>query len=45
MINADRSSGRQSTSDPLFARPMGVRAVATMTASGMIASGVHNFAC
>src|SRR5216110_2802913 len=30
---APRSSGRRSTSDPLFARPIGVRAVATMTAS------------
>src|SRR5881227_920016 len=30
-----RSSGRQSTSEPLLARPIGVRAVATMTASGM----------
>ena len=29
----DRSSGRISRSDPLKARPMGVRAVATMTAS------------
>src|SRR5580658_8210484 len=33
--SAVRSSGRQSTSDPLLARPMGVRPVATMTASGM----------
>src|SRR5947207_6020448 len=32
---AARSSGRQSTSEPLLARPMGVRAVETMTASGM----------
>ena len=31
----DRSSGRHSTSEPLLARPMGVRPVATMTASGM----------
>src|SRR3954447_25225421 len=30
---APRSSGRRSTSDPLLARPIGVRAVATMTAS------------
>src|SRR5689334_13064435 len=30
-----RSSGRKSTSEPLKARPMGERAVATMTASGM----------
>src|SRR5690242_1594670 len=34
-IEAARSSGRTSTSDPLFARPIGLRAVATMTASGM----------
>src|SRR4051794_22035045 len=34
-IVAARSSGRTSTSDPLFARPIGLRAVATMTASGM----------
>ena len=33
--NAARSSGRASTSDPLAARPIGVRAVETMTASGM----------
>ena len=33
MMSADRSSGRQSTSDPLLARPIGVRAVATITAS------------
>src|SRR4051812_49753341 len=32
---AVRSSGRRSLSDPLNARPMGERAVATMTASGM----------
>src|SRR3954470_11347747 len=32
-IVAPRSSGRRSMSDPLLARPMGVRAVATMTAS------------
>src|SRR3954447_8422939 len=32
---APRSSGRQSTRDPLLARPIGVRAVETMTASGM----------
>ena len=31
---AARSSGRSSRSDPLTARPMGERAVATMTASG-----------
>src|SRR3954447_8553107 len=34
-IVAARSSGRKSFSDPLNARPMGERAVATMTASGM----------
>ena len=33
-----RSSGRMETSDPLNARPMGERAVATMTASGMAGS-------
>ena len=35
MTSAVRSSGRMSTSEPLKARPMGVRPVATMTASGM----------
>src|SRR6201996_2117348 len=35
VMKAARSSGRQSLSDPLPARPIGVRAVATMTASGM----------
>src|SRR5439155_21926853 len=34
-IVAVRSSGRASRSDPLTARPIGERAVATMTASGM----------
>ena len=34
-ICVDRSSGRIDTSDPLNARPIGLRAVATMTASGM----------
>ena len=34
-ICATRSSGRSSLSDPLKARPMGERAVETMTASGM----------
>ena len=34
-IEAVRSSGRTSTSDPLNARPIGLRAVATITASGM----------
>ena len=32
------SSGRRSTSDPLLARPIGLRAVATITASVMAAS-------
>jgi len=31
------SSGRTSASDPLTARPIGVREVATITASGMVA--------
>src|SRR5450759_5224550 len=35
---ADRSSGRQSTRDPLLARPIGVRDAATITASGMARS-------
>ena len=35
IANASRSSGRTSASDPLAARPIGVRAAATMTASGM----------
>src|SRR6476646_5303564 len=35
MIRDDRSSGRHSIREPLFARPIGVRAVETMTASGM----------
>src|SRR3954454_12297448 len=34
-MSAGRSSGRQSTSEPLLARPIGVRAVDTITASGM----------
>src|SRR5688572_7334186 len=34
IAKAARSSGRASTSDPLRARPMGVRAAETMTASG-----------
>src|SRR3954451_7071188 len=34
-MSALRSSGRQSTSEPLLARPIGVRAVETITASGM----------
>jgi len=37
MIVAVRSSGRTSVIDPLKARPIGVRAVATITASGMVA--------
>jgi cystathionine beta-synthase len=38
---AAMSSGRKSTSEPLKARPMGERAVATMTASGMGISSVR----
>jgi hypothetical protein len=38
MMNPPMSSGRASTSEPLKARPMGVRAVATMTASGTVLS-------
>src|SRR5580698_4881543 len=38
---AVRSSGRHSTSDPLLARPIGVRPVATMTASGMRAPRIR----
>src|SRR3954447_16483333 len=41
MMVAVRSSGRRSTSDPLNARPMGERAVATMTASGMSGSSLR----
>src|SRR5262245_28429139 len=37
-ICADRSSARMPTSDPLLARPIGLRAVATMTASDMTSS-------
>src|SRR5665213_3205096 len=40
MTRAARSSGRHSTSEPLLARPMGVRSVATITASGMCGSSV-----
>ena len=36
-ICVDRSSGRIDASEPLLARPIGLRAVATMTASGMMA--------
>jgi hypothetical protein len=32
---AARSSGRHSTSEPFMARPIGLRAVETITASGM----------
>src|SRR3954469_12896644 len=39
-MRAARSSGRTSRSDPLLARPIGDRAVATMTASGMVTPGV-----
>src|SRR3954451_5999364 len=39
--NAPMSSGRASISDPLKARPIGVRAVATMTASCMDPSPVR----
>ena len=35
MTNAVMSSGRRSISEPLKARPMGVRMVSTITASGM----------
>src|SRR4051812_14507579 len=35
IANAARSSGRASTSEPFAARPIGVRAVETITASGM----------
>ncbi|MBS1264927.1 MAG: hypothetical protein MAG471_00755 [Acidimicrobiaceae bacterium] len=38
MMKADMSSGRASTRLPLLARPMGVRAVATITASGIVGS-------
>src|SRR4051794_10172724 len=41
MMVAVRSSGRKSTSDPLNARPIGERAVETMTASGMTDSSVQ----
>src|SRR3954467_2460156 len=36
---AARSSARTSLSEPLTARPIGVRAAATMTASGMVVAG------
>src|SRR3982074_2715821 len=41
MADAARSSGRASTSDPLRARPIGVLAAATMTASGIGCSRRH----
>src|SRR5437764_11418486 len=41
MMVAVRSSGRKSTSDPLNARPIGERAVETMTASGMTGSSIQ----
>src|SRR3954453_18145038 len=44
-IVAARSSGRTSTSDPLFARPIGLRAVATMTASGISMSSWMRSTC
>ena len=40
-IVAARSSGRTLVSDPLWARPMALRAVETMTASGMTGSSVR----
>src|SRR3954452_19075295 len=39
------SSGRKSTSDPLKARPIGDRAVLTMTASGMTTPHVTSAQC
>ena len=36
MMNAAVSSGRRSFSAPLKARPIGVRTLSTMTASGMV---------
>src|SRR4051812_39228826 len=41
IANATISSGRTSTREPLCARPIGVRAAATMTASGIGRSGDH----
>jgi acetyl-CoA C-acetyltransferase len=38
IANASRSSGRTSASDPLIARPIGVRDAATITASGTATS-------
>src|SRR5690349_17639678 len=46
IANATRSSGRASTSEPLRARPMGVRVAATITASciGRTRGQVHDLA-
>src|SRR6266851_7028185 len=41
IANAARSSGRASTSEPLRARPIGVRVAATITASGIRCSRRH----
>src|SRR6266511_2132777 len=41
IANAARSSGRASTSEPLRARPIGVRVAATITASGIGRSRGH----
>src|SRR5467141_42794 len=41
MARAARSSGRVVRSDPLKARPTGVRTAETMTASGMVASRIE----
>src|SRR5919197_4042479 len=41
IANATRSSGRASTSEPLRARPIGVRVAETMTASGIGRPGGH----
>src|SRR5712692_6717815 len=41
IANATRSSGRASTSEPLRARPIGVRLAATITASGIRCSRRH----
>ena len=40
-IWAARSSGRMPVSEPLNARPIGDRAVATITASGMVPASSH----
>jgi hypothetical protein len=39
-ICVDMSSGRRVVNEPLLARPIGLRAVATITASGMVTSFV-----